>query len=215
MENQIYNTYSKRNLTINGQQYKNLLKQGFYVKNNKLYAPNNYVSVKSQPKKSPVKNSPHKKIISNNALPVLNEDVIHYLGTHTYDIDFIINKCKTSKAEWKKCSTKVFWAPILEYNNIYMPKENFNTTEAWITYIKKAILIEEKLKKIMDMVENLSSTSKLSIGYDDGYIYIRKNGNVYNFAIWLYNDMVVDKYVTYDQLREFIFDSYYGGEMRL
>lgn len=207
--NKIYNTHSKRNVTVNGGQYKKLLNQGFYVKNNQLYAPTNYMTVKS-----PLKRSPVKQILQDENLPALNEDVIDYLYNQSYDIDFIINKCKTSKAEWKKCSTKVFWVPILTYNKIYLPKENYTTTEEWIAYIKRARDIEQELAILMPKLKILNGPNrKVAMAYDKGQLYIRKIGNLYNFSIWLDNEKIVDEDVTYDQLRKFLFDSYYGGEL--
>lgn len=79
----IYNTYSKRFLTKNGQQYKKLIDSGYYVENNKLYAPKKTTTKPtSTPKqktkqwieKKQVTSEPVKKLTSLNTIikPTLN-----------------------------------------------------------------------------------------------------------------------------------------------
>jgi serine/threonine protein kinase len=50
MSQSILNVKSKRQVTINGQQYKKLLKKGYYVENNQLLPPKSTIVITTQPK---------------------------------------------------------------------------------------------------------------------------------------------------------------------
>lgn len=143
MSDNIFNVQTKRNIKINGQRYKNLIKQGYIVENNKLLPP--FID-------SPIK----KYLTENIALPIIMEldppDLLALYLTNKNQFSYFNNFVNVLNSKYKIYATSFtdfmkkynktlitpnkLWLYELE-NNIEFPSSNYLSK---LTHINKNAL---------------------------------------------------------------------------
>lgn len=93
---------------------------------------------------------------------ILNDDVMNYIYHNINDIDTLVHICSTNKLTRNQCATKMFWEPILRYNNIEMPIVPYHNANEWIKYA----IIGDKVNKLFKYVFSLSIDAELDVLID-------------------------------------------------